>query len=235
MQRDVPAAPPPLLHLIHAGVLDAPLGALLWVLLEGGCPFVVASPGEPGPRRQLLDALLALVGGERRRVRVADLEPGDGAGVLALAGDLGAAPYDAAAARAVAGAVSILDRGLGLSLALDADSLEGTLAAFAGGPLNVAEDRRSFLGLVVVLEPPAPPATPHGRIAVAHYLRPLSRDAGGHLQRLPPAVLAARDATTGRLEDFSWGVVPELAARIGRSAAELETEVALRARALAPG
>lgn len=235
MQRDVPAAPPPLLHLIHAGVLDAPLGALLWVLLERGCPLIVASPGDPSPRRQLLDALLSLVGPERRRVRVADLEPSDGPDVYALAGDLGGPPFDAAAARAVAGAVSVLDRGLGLALALDADSLEVTLAAFASGPLHVAEDRRTFLGLVVVLDPPSPPAAPHGRIAVAHYLRPLSRDAGGHLQRLPPAVLAARDAGTGRLEDFSWGVVPELALRVGRTAAELETEIAARAGALAPG
>lgn len=234
----MPATPPGatsmpagLVSLVAHGVLDAQLGATAWLLLEGGCPLVVASPGPGALRRLVLDALVAAYPAARRRVPVAALEPSDGSDAVAIAGDIGAPPFDPALARAVAGAASVLDRGLALALALEAESLEDVLARLAGPGAAAFRDRLSYLGLVLVLDEGA--GGRDGAVRVAHYLRPLSRDAGGHVQRLPPAVVAARDATTGELEDFSWGIGPELAARIGRTPGEFEREVERRQDLLA--
>jgi hypothetical protein len=67
------------------------------------------------------------------------------------------------------------------------------------------------------------------RVVAAHYLRPVARDTGGHVQRLGPAVLATWDADRGAYDHFGWGIYPELAARTGRRAGDLEA--AHRARA----
>ena len=66
----------------------------------------------------------------------------------------------------------------------------------------------------------------------AHYARPVARDEHGHSQRLPPAVLAAHDQGADRLEHFAWGVIPELAIRLGRRAGDLEADQARRATVL---
>jgi len=71
-----------------------------------------------------------------------------------------------------------------------------------------------------------------GQVIAAHHVRPLALDGQGHVQRLGPAVLAARDARTGQLEHFAWGVMPELAARISTKAGDLEAEVGRRRDAL---
>jgi hypothetical protein len=71
-----------------------------------------------------------------------------------------------------------------------------------------------------------------GKLAVAHYVRPVERDAAGHLQRRPPAVLAARDPRSGVLDQFYWAYTDELASRAGISRHELEDERDVRARQL---
>ena len=45
-------------------------------------------------------------------------------------------------------------------------------------------------------------------------------------------MLAARDDDSNVLEHFAWGVMPELAIRIGRKAGDLELEQAERAELL---
>jgi hypothetical protein len=219
--------PAGLVSLVAHGVLDDRLGATVWLLLEGGCPLVVASAGPGRLRRLVLDALTPAYPPSRRRVPVAVLEPADAADAVAIAGDIGGPPFDPALARAVSGAATVLDRGLALALGLESGSLEEVLEALVGPGVHALRDRLSYLGLVLVLEEGAGDR-PEGAVRVAHYLRPLSRDAGGHVQRLPPAVVAARDATTGRLEDFSWGIVAELATRVGRTPADFESEVERR-------
>ncbi len=74
---------------------------------------------------------------------------------------------------------------------------------------------------------------PDGLVASVHWVRPLARDTHGHVQRLGPAVLAARDPRTGRLEHFAWGVMPELAIRLGRKAGDLEADAQTRADEIA--
>lgn len=224
--------PAGLVSLVAHGVLDAHVGATVWLLIEGGCPLVVASPGPGALRRVVLDALVAAYPVGRRRVPVSILEPADAADTVAIAGDIGAPPFEPALARSVAAAAALLDRGGALALALEANSLEDVLERLGGRGAGAFRDRLSYLGLVLVLDEGSGTGR-DGGVAVAHYLRPLSKDAGGHLQRLAPAVMAARDATTGRLEDFSWGISSELASRVGRPAAEFEAEVERRRELLA--
>jgi hypothetical protein len=114
--------------------------------------------------------------------------------------------------------------GAGFAATIRAGSLEEVrdrlrVAARAG------DDELSYLGVVVILDG-------SGQVVAAHHIRPLALDAQGHVQRLGPAVLAARDARTGQLEHFAWGVMPELAARISTKAGDLEAEIDRRRDAL---
>ena len=116
------------------------------------------------------------------------------------------------------------------------------LLAHAGVPLTISHagslaevvaahpgDRSRSLG-VVVLAADAPPAT---RVAAAYYMRPVERDAGGHLQRRPPALLAAWDAAAARFDHFDWAVTDELAARVAMTRADFESEIRQREAQLA--
>ena len=66
-------------------------------------------------------------------------------------------------------------------------SLEDVLRVM-GGATEITDDARD-LGIVLVVV--------DGRLQVAHYVRPVERDAAGHLQHRPPAVLSARDSASG--------------------------------------
>jgi hypothetical protein len=86
---------------------------------------------------------------------------------------------------------------------------------------------------VVVIRPErGPDGQVRRRVVAAHYARPVGRDEQGHVQRLPPAVIAARDERSGRLEHFAWGVLPELGSRLGRASGEIEREQSIRAALL---
>lgn len=190
--------------LVRAGALDAELGAMLEVLVDEGLSLVVAAAGDgPAAGGGTATARRTLAAIDAGRVPV-DLDAlGDGIPALLRAASLGA----------------------GFAATIEADSLEAVFERLrsAGG---VADDELSYLGLVVVLDA-------DGRVTAAHYVRPIALDAQGHVQRLGPAVLAARDATSGRLESFAWGVMPELASRIRRRTGDLELDLGRRADALA--
>ena len=100
-----------------------------------------------------------------------------------------------------------------------ADSLESVLSRL--GASSELPDEARDLGLVLIVR--------DARVAVAHYVRPVERDAAGHLQRRPPAVLSARDEG-GELDHFFWAVTDELATRAGMTRDDLEDESASRAR-----
>lgn len=104
-------------------------------------------------------------------------------------------------------------------------SLEDILR-LTGDTETVSDDARD-LGVVLVFR--------EGRLQVAHYVRPVERDAAGHLQHRPPAVLAARDAASGELDTFYWAFTEELATRAGMERAEFEDEHAARTRRLQLG
>ena len=103
------------------------------------------------------------------------------------------------------------------------DSLEDVLRVLGGGG-EITDDTRD-LGVVMIVR--------DGRVEIAHYVRPVERDAAGHLQRRPPAVLSARNATTGAMDHFYWGFTEELATRAGISPRDLEDERDARALRLA--
>ena len=110
---------------------------------------------------------------------------------------------------------------------LVADSLEEVLR-LSGAPFGAIPDELRELGVVLIVGQVGGWA----RVTAAHYVRRLERDAGGHLQRRPPAVLAAWDATDNRLEHFWWAITAELADHAGMDADELENRQADRAEFL---
>ena len=182
--------------------MDAELAALVWLLAEGRVPVVVATPeGRAGAGGQLLAGLLGSIR--------PDLE------TEALISPLTAA------------GASALVRGRRAGGIVEAGSLEEVRERFGSGALPLSADQLTFLGCVLVLGEPAGPGGRRGRLRVtaAHYVRPLARDAHGHAQRLNPAVLATWDERLGRYEHFSWGVMPEIAARLGRRAGDLEADL----------
>ncbi len=100
-----------------------------------------------------------------------------------------------------------------------AASLESVLSRL--GASSELPDEARDLGLVLIVS--------DARVTIAHYVRPVERDAAGHLQRRPPAVLSARDER-GELDHFFWAVTDELATGAGMTREDLEDESAIRAR-----
>ena len=240
--------------LVGRGVLDAELAGLLELLLEARVPAIVA--GAPGTGRDaLLDALLGLLPGDARVMPLAGeaeefewmpeaielgwrrersvklalgrdtAPPATPAATVLLARDLaGEGPEATGGARARV-TIRALAIGYGLVAAMDAADLEAVLNRLHAEPIATDEDERSRLGIVLAIGEP----DGGSRVLAAHYVRPLARDQHGHLQRLPPAVLATWSGTGDRFDHFAWGVLPELAARTGRSPIEFEREQARRA------
>ncbi len=214
----VPGEPPSIVELIRRGALDAELAALVWVLVEGRIPLVVAAPGglvESGTAADVLRGALA------------SLRPDIGLDGID-AGDL-ASPLGLRSARAVV----LGDRAGGVVRADSLQALRDTLGA--DPPLGLSNDELSFLGCVLVLGEDDAPAVEAAdpsmaprrsvRVTVAHYVRPLHRDEHGHPQLLGPAVLATWDSGARTFEHFAWGVLPEIAARLGRKAGDLEADL----------
>jgi hypothetical protein len=207
-----------LARLVAAGVLDAELGGLAALLLDLGVPVLVAGPRGSG-RWALLDALVAALPAGRQPDPAA---PNADRRLVRVAGTLSAATHPGLlrAALAATGSRS------GLAATVEAPDLAGVIEVLRGQGLT--GDEISFLGAVLVLgsggtagNVGGPPAA---RVVAAHYLRPVARDAGGHVQRLGPAVLATWDAARSRYDHFAWGIYPELAARTDRRAGDLEHE-----------
>jgi len=238
------AAPSPVVGLVRAGTLDADLAALLSLTVEGGIPLIVAGAVARG-REAVRDGLLALVPPGAVTVRLAG--SGESFAWMPEAGELGwrsAGPPMPSARGAVmvaelhdgpggtwGGAAHLAIRALttGYSMAATAEGtrLEDVLGRLAAHPVAALDDELTRLGVVLLLDDAAPDA--RMRVAAAHYLRPVARDPGGHVQRLPPAVLATWSARAGRYDHFAWGVTAELAGRTGRRPLEFEREQARRA------
>lgn len=189
-----------LVGLIARGVLDAELAALVWVLVEARIPLVVGAPeGRIAPGAQLLGAVIGSILPDEQ------LEP--------LSAPMGAA-----------GASSLV-RGRRAGGVLEAASLNEIRQRLGGGPLPLTDDQLTFLGCVLVLGESGDDRRGRLRVVAAHYVRPLARDAHGHSQRLDPAVLATWDDRLQRYEHFAWGVIPEIAARLGRRTGDLEADL----------
>jgi hypothetical protein len=98
-----------------------------------------------------------------------------------------------------------------LPAVVEADSLAAVNARLAEPPFRAAEDELRTLGVVLILAR-ATEARP--RVVAAHYVRPVEQDGQGHVQRRPPAVLSTWDPSRGAFDDYAWGILPELAARV---------------------
>jgi hypothetical protein len=255
----LPARSISVVELIASGTLDAELAGLLWLLVEARLPVVVAATAGRTGKSTLLEAILAFLPPGTRRQSLAgfaeDFE------WLPEAADLGwrhaprrtpdgrpkVGPAEPATTYLVAAelsnhvptytwgeqariAVRAVSRGYGLGATIHADSLEEVFAQLSGPAVGLTAEELSRLGLVLVLR-----LVPGGRrrLTAGHYIRPVVRDAGGHVQRLGPAVLATWDPARDVLDHFWWGILPELAERTGRRAGDFEAEQVRRASYLA--
>ena len=257
------ATPPrrSIVELIAGGELDAELAGLAWLLVEARLPVVVAGLARNAGKSTLLEALLDFLPASARRVDLAGADedfawlpeaaalgwdappvvagPGPALPITPATGYLVAAELSehlplytwGRAARTLVRAASL---GSGIGATIHADRLEDVHDALRARGVGLTDDELSYLGLILVLRPvPDADGVLRRRVVAAHYARPVGRDEHGHVQRLPPAVLAVRDERTDTLEHFAWGVMPELAVRLGRRAGDLEAEVARRADVLA--
>lgn len=248
--------------LLHDGVLDAELAALVWLTLEGGIPIVVA--GEPGTGRAALrDALLGLLPAGARTVVLAGeaetfawmaeavelgwrhdgpwpVEAGAETGtdrIRARSGDaatvLVADLEDAPPGGTWGGHARLTIRALALGYCLGATA-SGTSLEDVLGRLAAAPVRAidDELTRLGVVLILGRDEQGAPRMIAAHYLRPAARDVHGHIRRLPPAVLATWNQAAGSFDHFAWGVVGELAGRTGHRPLEFEREQAIRARRL---
>jgi hypothetical protein len=224
-ERVGPGAGVGLVDLVREGVVDAELGALLWLLVEGGVPLVVTGTVPASARSAVAGAVLGAPPGRPWALLDAD-ESVPSAERLA----------------------AVLQGGLGLGVSLATAGLRDLLARLTMPPHGLPEDAVRRLGVVLVLAGTDSAAAAAGdearlgegsvrlerlRAAAVHYLRPTERDAEGHVQRRPPAVLATWDPRAGAFEHFAWGITPELADRVDRSQADLERRQADRAAFLA--
>jgi hypothetical protein len=247
-----------IVELIADGVLDAELAALAWLLIEARLPVVVAALARSVGKSTLLEALLDFLPVGVRRIDLAG--QAEDFGWLPEAAALGWPPAgpttlssppigpsnaylvaaelsshlpiytSGAAARTLVRAASI---GYGIAATIHADRLEEVHDELRARPIGAIEDELSYLGLILILRAwREPDGEIRRRVVAAHYARPVGRDEHGHVQRLPPAVIAARDDDSDVLEHFAWGVMPELAIRLGRKAGDLELDQAERAQLL---
>jgi hypothetical protein len=236
---------------IERRVLDAELAALAWLLVEAGVPALIA--GSPGTgRASLRDAVATfLPGGATSVVLRGDSEdftwlpeavelgwhrhrtaspaaPRSSDGPTVMVADLDGRHGGTWGERARI-AIRALSPGYGMLATVRGDRLEDVFERLGAPPVDASEDELSRLGLVLVL------GEDGGRVTAAHYLRPVARDAHGHVQRLAPAVVATWNDANHRFEHFAWGIGDELADRIGLTPLDFEREQARRAETLATG
>ena len=236
----------PLTNFIRDRTLDAELGALLSLLIEARVPAIVAGPAG-SDRAGLRDALVAFGPADTQTIRLAAEDedfawmpeavelgwrheggtgrggPRANASTTVLLADLDDGPGGTWGERARI-AIRALAVGYGMLATATGDRLEDVLLGLSAPPVRAGDDELARLGLVLILGPK--------HVTAAHYLRPVSRDGHGHVQRLGPAVLATWDAANDRFEHFAWGITAELADRIGIRPIELEREQARRAEQL---
>jgi hypothetical protein len=236
-------------ELIRTGTLDAELAATLWLLVEGRVPMIVAAEGRGAGKTTLLTALLDFLPAGQNVVELRGIDetfdwmpqaselgwpgvpskptsappvrPEDTVLVAAELSDHTPAYTWGEAARVAVRAAAI---GYGLAATIHGDSLDDVFAELGSNPVRLTDDELSRLGAVVILRR----VGGRRRVVAAHYVRPIVRDNHGHLQRLGPAVLATWSPAADAFEHFAWGVIPELAMRVGRRPGDFELETTSR-------
>jgi hypothetical protein len=244
-----------LLDLLRGRVLDAELAALLWLLLDARTPLVVVG-ADPVACDLVVGGVRGLLPETARLMEVA---PDDDFEWLPEAAELGwrrdrresvdratwtqtAAMLTAAdgvllvrglgAPGGVGGArarivVRALTLGYGMLATMAGEGLEDALNTLHAPEIGTDPDERSRLGVVLAMGDAG-----GSRVTAAHYVRPVALDTHGHVQRPAPAILATWNVGAARWDHFAWGVLPDIAGRLGIATIELEREQALRAAAL---
>lgn len=182
-----PSGAPTIVDAIRSGSLDAELAGLLWLVLDGGVPIVVAGPDATADaradRRAALDSVLDLLPSTRhlrpldgaaedftwiasaetlgwRRTLPAATAPADPASTVILAGELGAGPPAETTGDRARLAVRAIGLGFGLAATAEAARLEDLLELLRRRPIGLSDDELTNLGVVLILGPRRPAQTP---------------------------------------------------------------------------
>ena len=247
-----------LADLVRDGVLDAELAGLVWLLAEARTPVLVVGPDAAArdrrPGRRGRGPAAGRSPGDRapgRRLRVA--ARGRGARLAARAGrgsgrsratrspppTASWSPGASGQPDGIAGErARIVVRALSLGYGLLADGRRSrprrrVRDASATPPSGRTRTSARAWAWSLVLDVAA-----RARVVAAHYVRPVARDPHGHVQRLPPAVLATWNPATERVGPLRLGR-PRRAAVRGPAAPPWsssgeQARRAVRARAIAP-
>ena len=254
-------APPrrSVVELIAGGVLDADLAALAWILVEARIPLIVGGLQQGAGKTTVLEALLDFLPPTVRRIDLAGVEedfawlpeaealgwtrqapattpalPVTPASAVLVAAELSEHLPVYTWGRAARTLVRSASLGYGIAATIHADGLDDVHDVLRARSVGLTDDELTYLGLILIVRAArSPDGHIQRRIVAAHYARPVGRDEHGHTQRLPPAILAHHDPAADRLDHFEWGVMPELAIRLGRKAGDLERDQAERAAILA--
>ena len=247
-----------IVELIASGVLDADLAALAWILVEARIPLIVGGLQRGAGKTTLLEALLDFLPPLTRRIDLAGMTedflwlpeaealgwsrstpstpaaiPMAPASTFLVAAELSEHLPIYTWGRAARTLVRAASVGYGIAFTIHADRLEDVHETLRERPVGLTDDELTYLGLILIVRADrGPDGRVRRRVVAAHYARPVGRDEHGHTQRLPPAILAHRDAAADRLDHFEWGVMPELAIRLRRKAGDLEREQAERSAIL---
>ena len=198
--------PTTLISLVAQRCLDPELAAVLWLLSEGGVPTVVTGSASLEARSAVATAVISSDPDRQWVVIDADAEP-----------------------LSIERLSALLRGGIGLAVCATGTDLRDLLERFEDPQSGLPEDAVRRLGVVVVVEE----GKQGLRLRSVHYLRPSERDAQGHVQRRPPAVLATWEPESDAYDHFAWGITPELADRVDRSQADFEDRQRNRGRFLA--
>jgi len=245
-------------ELIAGGVLDAELAALAWILVEARLPLIVGGLQQGAGKTTVLEALLDFLPPTARRIDLAGVDedfawlpeaealgwtrstpaapaavPVSPASAVLVAAELSEHLPIYTWGRAARTLVRAASIGYGIAATIHADGLDDVHDLLRARPVGLTEDELTYLGLVLIVRAArGPDGHVRRRVVAAHYARPVGRDEHGHTQRLPPAILAHHDPAGDHLDHFEWGVMPELAIRLGRKAGDLERDQAERAAIL---
>ncbi len=234
--RHPPARRHSILELVDAGTLDVDLAALLWLLVEHGVPVIVAAAPPMAGKTTLLTAILdfAPPWASLRLLTGLSIDREE-IGPVASSPDYLLAPelsdhtpayvWGTGARRLVRAAAD----GHGLATTMHGSRLEDVFEQLGWPPVGLGADELSHLGVVIVLGVVRGLDGWQRRVLAAHYVRPVARDAGGHVQRRGPAVLVAWDPRDDSFGHFEWGIADELAGRVGLRPGDFESERERRA------
>ena len=227
-----PPHPLSVIELMRAGSVDAPLLALVWLMIDSHASVLVAAEPPEAGKTTTLTALLEFVPPQATRVYTRGFNESftflqhtqpDQTWILCneISPDLQVYTWGPAV-RALGAA---LERGYAVATTMHADTLEAIVDVLAGYPLDMPRRQIGHLSLILTLRIRYTGGRIVRRVRMAQVLEPDAVAGGGFRQ----TVVAEYEERRDQLVHNAAPALAFLAARTGREPAELARELARRA------